>query len=191
MSKISAFVVIDASYLRFSYHFLPRPSSANVLFATMTHIHAHTYDVCDPFVIINPRCYSIFASSPDRTRTHAHTCDVCDPFVIITPRCYSIFASSPDRTRTHIRRMRSVCNHHRVLTPAKRASKTRTSSFVNCNPFQNLRLGGIKILQHLRIITRSHAHTCTHTYMRRMRSVCNHHSKILQHHRNHQYFVSD
>ena len=37
-----------------------------------------------------------------------------------------------------------------------------------------------KILQHHRI-TPSHTHT--HTYMRRMRSVCNHHSKILQHHR--------
>ena len=35
MSKTSAFVVIVASYLRFSYHFFPRRESANVLFATM------------------------------------------------------------------------------------------------------------------------------------------------------------
>ena len=32
--KISAFVVITVPYLHFSYHFLPRRESANVLFAT-------------------------------------------------------------------------------------------------------------------------------------------------------------
>ena len=37
--KISAFVVIDASYLRFSYHFLPRPESATFLLATVSVMH--------------------------------------------------------------------------------------------------------------------------------------------------------
>ena len=60
----------------------------------------HTYDVCDPFVIITPRFNNIIASSPDRTRAHTHTYDACDPFVIITPRFYNIIASSPDRTAT-------------------------------------------------------------------------------------------
>ena len=51
--KISAFVVITVPYLHFSYHFLPRRESANVLFATwyivlitrQTHRHAYTIPV--------------------------------------------------------------------------------------------------------------------------------------------------
>ena len=58
----------------------------------------HTYDACDPFVIITPRFYNIIASSPDRT--HTHTCNVWDPFVIITPR---FTTSSHDRLHAHAR----------------------------------------------------------------------------------------
>ena len=61
---------------------------------TCTSTRTHTYDACDPFIIITPRFYNIIASSPDRTpiRTctstltgsHTHTStlthDACDPF---------------------------------------------------------------------------------------------------------------
>ena len=51
-----------------------------------------------------------------------------------------------------------------------RLCKNKISRFTNRSPFV--------IITH-RIITGSHKHT----HIRRVRSVCNHHSKILQHHR--------
>ena len=93
-------------------------------------------------------------SSPDYK--HTHSCDVCDPFVIITPRFYNIIASSPDRKHTH----------------------THTHTCDGCDPFV------IIIPRFYNIIASSPDYKHTHSsQMRRMRSVCNHHSKILQHHR--------
>ena len=46
------------------------PRFYNIIASSPYRTHAHTYDVCDPFVIITPRFYNIIASSPDRTYTH-------------------------------------------------------------------------------------------------------------------------
>ena len=97
-------------------------------------------------------------------------------------------------TRTHDAcSMRSACNHHskilqhhRIITThtntytrRMRSTQTHTQTHDACDPFV------IITPRVYNIIASSPDRTCTrtHTHIRRMRSVCNHHSKILQHHR--------
>ena len=49
------------------------PFSTLIIILASSPDRAHTYYVCDPFVIITPRFYNILASSPDRTHTQCHT----------------------------------------------------------------------------------------------------------------------
>ena len=108
----------------------------------ITGSHTHTYDVCDPFVIITPRFYNIIASSSERSHTH-----------------------------THIRRMRSVCNHHsKILQHHRIRDRKHTQcSHMSIRRMRSVCNHHSKILQHHRIITRSHTHK--HTRIRRMRSA--------------------
>ena len=85
---------------------------------------------------------------------------------------------TPDRT--HIRRMRSVCNHHsKILQHHRIITRLDTRSHTHdvCDPLV------IITPRFYNILASSPDRTHTHTHMRRMRSACNHHSKILQHHR--------
>ena len=175
---------------------------------TYTHIRR-----MHPFVIITPRFYSIIASpppvvSPDRThmqrmrsvcnhhskilqhhriitesRTHkhTHTYDACDPFVVITPRFCNIIASPPPVVtpdRTHMQRMRSVCNHHSKILQHRIITGLRTHTYDVCDPFALITPRFYNIIASSPDCAHKHSHTHT-TYA----SVCNHHSKILQHHR--------
>ena len=143
------------------------------------------------------------------TRTFTHTYGVCDPFVIITARFYNIHIASSSGLL--IQRMRAVCNHHSKILQHHRIIIRIAHTHIHTH-IQRMRAvcnHHSKILQHHRIIIIriAHAHIHTHTYgacdpfviitprfyniiasssgllIQRTRSVCNHHSKILQHHR--------
>ena len=89
-------------------------------------------------------------------------------------------------THTHahkcMRRMRSGCNHHSKILQHRRIRIANTHTHTNacdvCDPLVTITPRCYNI-----IASESQTHTRTRIALRRMRSGCNHHSKILQHHR--------
>ena len=85
-------------------------------------------------------------------------------------------------THTHahkcMRRMRSGCNHHSKILQHRRIRIANTHTHTNacdvCDPLVTITPRCYNIIA---------SESQTHTRIRRMRSGCNHHSKILQHHR--------
>ena len=116
-------------------------------------------------------------------------CNQC--ILIITPRLYNIHIASS--SGSHVQSMRSVCNHHskilqhhrmihRIIirieqynTIASSGSHTRTftHTYGVCDPFVIINPRFYNI----------HIASSSGSHIQRMRSVCNHHSEIFQHHR--------
>ena len=169
---------------------------------------------------ITPRFDNIVASGSHthtltHTRTHAY-----DPFQRTVCNHHSKILQHHSiriaHTHTRIRRMRSVCNNHsKILQHHPIITRSRTHAYDACDPlvtitprFYNIVASGSHTHTHTHTHTLTHAYDAcepfqrtvcnhhskilqhhsiriahTHTHIRRMRSVCNHHSKILQHSR--------
>ena len=72
---------------------------------------SHTYDACDPFVIITPRFHNIIASSPDRTHTHIR------------------------RMRSVCNHHSNILQHHRINPIAHTHTSTQAHTHDACDPF--------------------------------------------------------